>query len=101
VEVRLEDEKYVTERAYNNPKFVEDIVRDIANDLNRDETILYYKLETEALIMTSATPAADVPGQSTELTRKGELGDSAPHSGWPKVAHAVIEAVPPGIPRTK
>lgn len=41
------DEKYVTERAYNNPKFVEDMVRDIANDLNRDERILYYKLETE------------------------------------------------------
>jgi GTP cyclohydrolase I len=41
------DEKYVTERAYNNPKFVEDIVRDIANVLNQDESILYYKLETE------------------------------------------------------
>ena len=27
------DEKYVTERAYNNPKFVEDIVRDVAADL--------------------------------------------------------------------
>ncbi len=41
------DEKYVTEHAYNNPKFVEDMVRDIANALNRDERILYYKLETE------------------------------------------------------
>jgi len=41
------DEKYVTERAYNNPKFVEDIVRDIANVLNQDEGILCYKLETE------------------------------------------------------
>jgi len=41
------DEKYVTERAYNNPKFVEDIVRDIANDLNQNTAILYYKLETE------------------------------------------------------
>ncbi|MDD5034973.1 MAG: GTP cyclohydrolase FolE2 [Methylococcaceae bacterium] len=41
------DEKYVTERAYNNPKFVEDMVRDIANDLNHDERILSYKLETE------------------------------------------------------
>jgi GTP cyclohydrolase I len=27
------DEKYVTERAYDNPKFVEDIVRDVATDL--------------------------------------------------------------------
>jgi GTP cyclohydrolase I len=41
------DEKYVTERAYNNPKFVEDIVRDIANELNQEKGILYYKLETE------------------------------------------------------
>lgn len=41
------DEKFVTERAYNNPKFVEDIVRDIANDLNHDERIVYYKVETE------------------------------------------------------
>lgn len=29
------DEKYVTERAYENPKFVEDIVRDVALDLNK------------------------------------------------------------------
>jgi len=41
------DEKFVTEKAYNNPKFVEDIVRDIANDLNQDERVLYYRLETE------------------------------------------------------
>ena len=27
------DEKHVTERAYDNPKFVEDIVRDVATDL--------------------------------------------------------------------
>jgi GTP cyclohydrolase I len=27
------DEKYVTERAYDNPKFVEDIVRDVSSDL--------------------------------------------------------------------
>ena len=31
------DEKYVTERAYDNPKFVEDMVRDVAVRLN-DET---------------------------------------------------------------
>lgn len=41
------DEKYVTEHAYNHPKFVEDIVRDIANDLNHNDNIRYYKLETE------------------------------------------------------
>ena len=41
------DEKYVTERAYDNPKFVEDIVRDIALALNRDERILAYSVATE------------------------------------------------------
>ncbi len=41
------DEKYVTERAYDNPKFVEDIVRDIAEVLNRDERIDAYIVESE------------------------------------------------------
>jgi GTP cyclohydrolase IB len=35
------DEKYVTEKAYDNPKFVEDIVRDIAVVLNADEREAY------------------------------------------------------------
>ncbi len=41
------DEKYVTERAYDNPKFVEDIVRDIAVELNRDERIAAYTVSSE------------------------------------------------------
>jgi len=41
------DEKYVTERAYDNPKFVEDMVRDIAAVLNRDERIETYIVESE------------------------------------------------------
>ena len=41
------DEKYVTERAYDNPKFVEDIVRDIAGKLNEDDRIRQYVLESE------------------------------------------------------
>ena len=41
------DEKLVTERAYDNPKFVEDMVRDIAADLNRDERICAYVVESE------------------------------------------------------
>lgn len=41
------DEKMVTERAYDNPKFVEDMVRDIAASLNGDERILAYVLESE------------------------------------------------------
>ena len=41
------DEKYVTERAYDNPKFVEDMVRDIAAALNADERICAYTVESE------------------------------------------------------
>ena len=41
------DEKYVTERAYDNPKFVEDLVRDIATRLNHDERVAAYVVEAE------------------------------------------------------
>lgn len=41
------DEKFVTERAYDNPKFVEDIVRDIATRLNDDDRISAYTVESE------------------------------------------------------
>jgi len=41
------DEKYVTERAYRNPKFVEDMVRDIAVRLNAEERVRAYKVESE------------------------------------------------------
>ena len=41
------DEKYVTERAYENPKFVEDMVRDIAAKLNQDDRVAAYAVESE------------------------------------------------------
>jgi GTP cyclohydrolase I len=41
------DEKFVTERAYDNPKFVEDMVRDIAAHLNQDPRITAYIVESE------------------------------------------------------
>jgi GTP cyclohydrolase I len=41
------DEKHVTERAYDNPKFVEDMVRDVAARLNADDRILTYIVESE------------------------------------------------------
>ena len=41
------DEKHVTERAYDNPKFVEDMVRDVAAILNLDERIDGYVVESE------------------------------------------------------
>ncbi len=41
------DEKYVTELAYDNPKFVEDMVRDISAKLNEDPRIEAYVVESE------------------------------------------------------
>src|ERR1700758_1680331 len=41
------DEKYVTERAYDNPKFVEDMVRDVALRLNDEARVAAYVVEAE------------------------------------------------------
>jgi GTP cyclohydrolase I len=41
------DEKYVTEKAYENAKFVEDVVRDIASRLDRDDHITWYSVDSE------------------------------------------------------
>ncbi len=41
------DEKFITEHAYDNPKFVEDMIRDVAAQLNAEDRIDAYSLETE------------------------------------------------------
>lgn len=41
------DEKFVTERAYDNPKFVEDMVRDVAAQLSKESRIVAYTVESE------------------------------------------------------
>jgi len=41
------DEKWVTERAYENPKFVEDLVRDVALRLNGDARVGRYRVDVE------------------------------------------------------
>ncbi len=41
------DEKWVTERAYENPKFVEDLVRDVALRMNADDRIGRYSVDVE------------------------------------------------------
>ena len=42
--LKREDEKRVTEQAYANPRFVEDVVRDLAIELNEDERIKWYEI---------------------------------------------------------
>ena len=46
--LKREDEKFVTENAYENPKFVEDVIRDIVSKLNVNEIINFYEVEMEA-----------------------------------------------------
>ena len=41
------DEKFVTEDAYDHPKFVEDIVRDLAIALNAEDRIVWYQVNSE------------------------------------------------------
>ncbi|MBX9743569.1 MAG: GTP cyclohydrolase FolE2 [Chthoniobacterales bacterium] len=41
------DEKFVTERAYENPVFVEDLVRSVAQRAEADPNILWYRIEAE------------------------------------------------------
>ncbi|MCX5833864.1 MAG: GTP cyclohydrolase FolE2 [Deltaproteobacteria bacterium] len=41
------DEKHVTERSYENPMFVEDVVRSVAEKLGRDGNFTWYSVEAE------------------------------------------------------
>jgi len=45
--LKRNDEKEVTERGYHNPKFVEDIVRDIARNMEDDPNISWYSVSAE------------------------------------------------------
>lgn len=45
--LKRSDEKWVTEKAYNNPKFVEDVVRDIAMKLEELDSVLAYEIASE------------------------------------------------------
>jgi GTP cyclohydrolase I len=45
--LKRQDEKHVTERAYENPVFVEDLVRNVALRLNAHRLVTWYKVEAE------------------------------------------------------
>lgn len=47
--LKREDEKYLTEKAYNNPAFVEDVVREITLKLKKDKRITSFQVESENL----------------------------------------------------
>jgi len=45
--LKREDEKFVTEAAYQNPKFVEDILRDVVTALRREKNLSAFAVECE------------------------------------------------------
>ena len=47
--LKRSDEKYVTEHSFDNPRFVEDVVREAALRLNADPRITWYRVESENL----------------------------------------------------
>jgi GTP cyclohydrolase I len=45
--LKRQDEKFVTEKAYSNPMFVEDVVREIAHKLRQDQNFVWFAVESE------------------------------------------------------
>ena len=45
--LKREDEKFITEQSYDNPVFVEDIVRNIAVKLDNDSSITWFEVSSE------------------------------------------------------
>lgn len=45
--LKRQDEKFVTEKAFQNPKFVEDVVRDVSQRLSEEANITYFAIEAE------------------------------------------------------
>jgi GTP cyclohydrolase I len=80
--LKRSDEKYVTERAYDNPKFVEDVVRDAALALDSDERVLAYCVESEnfesihnhsAYARLSGEKRTTTGARTAALRREGEV----------------------------
>jgi len=47
--LKREDEKFVTESAYDNPKFVEDVLRDVVIKFRKHESITWFEVDIESL----------------------------------------------------
>ena len=73
------DEKYVTERAYDNPKFVEDLVRDAALALNREPRVGAYAVEAENFESIHNHSASARIVRSGLTAQSGRLQESFPH----------------------
>ncbi len=93
------DEKAVTERAYENPVFVEDLVRNVAARSNREPNIVWYRVEAEnfesihnhnayALVEKKDSDAHSGLAPETEVQRR-QPNISRPHS--PAAPHATSD----------
>ena len=46
--LKREDEKFITEHAYENPRFVEDVIRELAVTLDNEDRITWYRISVES-----------------------------------------------------
>ena len=53
--LKREDEKYVTEHAFAQPTFVEDVVRNVAQRLTEHEHVRWFRVEVESMESIHAT----------------------------------------------
>lgn len=82
--LKREDEKYVTERAYSNPRFVEDSVRELALAMQADERVQWYRVSVtshESIHNHDAFAVIERDkrggGQPRALTCQGNLSGSS------------------------
>ena len=93
------DEKFVTERAYDNPRFVEDMVREVASALNADPRVDAYTVESENFDLKQALMGANRPVivDKHPCHRSGDLcgyrHDMGAHIGIIR-AHVILKAAP-------
>jgi GTP cyclohydrolase FolE2 len=81
------DEKYVTEAAYDNPKFVEDLVRDVALALNCEPRVHAYVVEAENF---------ESIHNHSAFARVVRRGDCATAAAWPVQQHGNPRQFPAG-----
>ncbi|MGB4337852.1 MAG: GTP cyclohydrolase FolE2 [Bacillota bacterium] len=72
--LKREDEKYVTEKAYENPKFVEDILRDVVLALRAEPRVRWFSVECESFesIHNHSAFANHTETKAKETKKKGE-----------------------------
>ena len=73
--LKRNDEKYVTETAYENPKFVEDVLRDVVCILKADNRVLFYEVEVESQESIHNHNAWSWQSEFKELPEEGGINE--------------------------